>query len=770
MSRSAAAAVLLAAMAAGPLACAPAMAPRGVAGLGLASTDPVARATALVSRLTLGEKIGQVQTSAPAIPRLGIPAYDWWSESLHGIARDGVATVFPQVIGLAATFDEELVRRVAEAIAEEARAKFEARAGAGLERGTGRYQGLTFFAPNLNLFRDPRWGRGQETFGEDPFLTARLGVAYVRGLQEGEPASHHGRGLVAAAVAKHFAVHSGPEAERHHFDARVDARDLAESYLPQFEAVVREGGVAGIMAAYNAINGVPAVANRWLLGDVLRRGWGFQGFVVGDCGAVGDLVGGHRLVASQASAAAQALAAGTDLDCGRTYGHLGEALAAVPAAIAEADLDAAVVRLFTVRFRLGVLDPVQDAQVASVAMAGSGPAGAAAGGPAGTAGASLAVLLARHRALAREAAARSMVLLDNPLGVLPIDATTAEAAGGHGPVRRLAVIGPTADDVEVLLGNYHGTPADPVTLLRGVRAAARARGIAVESARGVSLAGREGSDLAAAEEIARRADLVIACLGLSPALEGEEGDPDSLNPSGDRRDLGLPGLQPLLLRRLLATGKPVVVVLTGGGALALPTWVRDAPPAAVLMAWYPGQEGGTALADVLFGEVSPSGRLPVTFHESLRDLPAFTDYRMRGRTYRYFTGQPAYRFGHGLGYGALAAEGVTATVTAGTVDLSLTMVNPGPRARTWTVPVFVEPAHREPDDPRASLAAFRRVELPPGASTLVTFAVPLSAFHRTDAAGHRRRVSGPWRLHVGALDAPPISVEIPAADPNLDGE
>jgi beta-glucosidase len=324
-----------------------------------------------------------------------------------------------------------------------------------------------------------------------------------------------------------------------------------------------------------------------------------------------------------------------------------------------------------------------------------------------------------------------------------------------------------------LLGNYHGTPEDPVTLLRGVRAGARARGIAVEYARGVSLAGRGGSDLAAAEEVARRADLVIACLGLSPALEGEEGDPDSLNPSGDRRDLGLPGLQPLLLRRLIATGKPVVVVLTGGGALTLPIWVRDAPPAAVLMAWYPGQEGGTALADVLFGEVSPSGRLPVTFHASLRDLPAFSDYGMRGRTYRYFAGQPAYPFGHGLGYGVPAAEDVTATLTARAVELSMAIVNPGPRPRiprTWTVPVFVEPAHREAEDPRVSLAAFRRVELPPGARTAITLALPLSAFHRTDAGGHRRRAPGPWLLHVGALDAPPISVEIPAADPNLDGD
>jgi beta-glucosidase len=758
--------------------CVARLAPRRADVLGDVGDDPVARARALVARLTLEEEVAQLQSSAPAIPRLGIPAYDWWSESLHGVARNGTATVFPQIIGLAATFDEDLMRRVAEAIAEEARAKFDAAAGPRGDRGTGTYQGLTFFAPNINLFRDPRWGRGQETFGEDPFLTARLGVAYVRGLQGRARADGGGgdvdgdgngarRRLTVAAVAKHFAVHSGPERERHHFDARVGARDLAESYLPQFEAVVREGKVAGIMAAYNAINGVPAVANHWLLGDVLRGAWGFGGFVVGDCGAVGDLVGGHRLAADDTEAAVRALRAGTDLDCGRTYHHLLEAARAHPARVSRAELDAALVRLFTVRFRLGLLDPAPpdaarvDPRVETLADQ------------------AMEALLARHRALAREAARRSIVLLANVGDVLPL--AGPDARGGAGPdvrkagpgagvVRRLAVIGPTADDVDVLLGNYHGTPADPITLLRGVRAEARARGIAVEYVRGVTLAGPAGAELGAAEAAARRADVVIACLGLSPALEGEEGDPDSLNPEGDRRDLGLPGLQGVLLRRLLATGTRVVVVLTGGGAIALPA---GSVPAALLMAWYPGQEGGAALADVLFGAESPSGRLPVTFYLGARDLPPFADYSMRGRTYRYFGGRVAYPFGHGLGYGALAQQDLAVSVTAGSVDLSLSLGNPrppgpgpGPRPLHATVPVFIEAAQRQPGDPRRTLVAFRGVDVAPGITVPLGFRLPLSAFHRTGADGVKTFVPGPWLLRVGDLDAPPIAVEVPPPSPS----
>lgn len=697
------------------------------ANFGEPTGDPTLRAAALVARLTLDEKVAQLENAAPAIPRLGIAAYDWWSESIHGVARNGVATVFPQVIGLAATFDEDLVRRVGGAIAEEARAKFEA-SGA-RERGSRRYQGLTFFAPNVNIFRDPRWGRGQETYGEDPFLTARLAVAIVRGLQGDDP-----RHLLVAAVAKHFAVHSGPELDRHRFDARVDAHDLADTYLPQFEALVREAHVSGIMAAYNRVNGEPCTTSRTLLGEVLRKQWGFDGFVVGDCGAVRDLVRGHQAAGDEAHASALALTAGTDLDCGRSYRNLIAALRA--GLVTEAEIDRALIRLFSVRFRLGLFDPpvVESGGVASLA----------------------------HRTLAREAAQKSLVLLEND-GTLPI------APG----VRRIAVVGPTADDVDVLLGNYHGKPTAPVTMLAGIQEAARARGIAIAYARGVTLTGQSGAGLAEAVAVTRGADLVIAVMGLSPLLEGEEGDPDGANPAGDRRDLGLPGAQAALWGAVLETGKPTVVVLTGGSAIALPQTVRR--PNAVMMAWYPGEEGGNAVADVLFGTVAPSGRLPITFYRSVKDLPPFTDYRMAGRTYRYFEGEPLYRFGHGLGYAAITYSGVsvdvpTGTGAAGTVTLAArtdeipmatiraVVENRSERQTDEVVEVYATPRPRVPGDPLRSLVAFRRQPLRPGEKEAIEIQLSARAFSRVDAAGVRHLVRGAWDLDLGGAS---VTVQVP---------
>lgn len=659
------------------------------------------RARALVARLTLDEKVAQLQNDAPEIVRLGIPAYNWWSESLHGVARNGVATVFPQAIGLAATFDEELLRRVGAAIADEARAKFDADGGPYARHG--RYQGLTFFAPNLNIFRDPRWGRGQETYGEDPFLTARLGVAYVRGLQ-----GDQGRPLKVAAVAKHFAVHSGPERARHRFNARVDAHDLADTYLPQFEAVVREGKVAGVMAAYNRVNGSACVANTELLGTVLRRQWGFDGFVVGDCGAVQDLVSGHGVARDEVHAAALALRAGTDLDCGRGYRYLTRAVTA--GLVTEKEVDAAAARLFTVRFRLGLLDGLPAKVTTSVS---------------------------DHSALAREAAQKSLVLLEND-GILPI------APG----VRRIAVVGPVADDVNVLLGNYHGEPRAPITLLAGIRTAAARRGITVDHAPGVALTGRSLDRLPQAVAMARAADLVIATLGMSPVLEGEADDPDGVNAEGDRSDLGLPGAQGALLSALLRTGKPTVVVLTGGSAIALPAG-GDARPRAVLMAWYPGEQGGGAVADALFGDVAPSGRLPVTFYRSVAQLPPFDDYAMAGRTYRYFEGQPLYPFGHGVryvpvSYGPLAV--VTATNGA---TVESVVENRGDRSVDEVVQVYAAARPRQPGDPRRALIAFRRVTLPPHQQQAIRFDLPRAAFSRVDGAGRRQPASGTWEITLG---------------------
>jgi beta-glucosidase len=677
---------------------------------GDAGGDPAKRAAALVARLTLDEEVAQLENAAPAIPRLGIPGYDWWSESLHGVARNGTATVFPQAIGLAATFDEDLLRRVGQAIADEARAKFEA--ARGRERGSGRYEGLTFFAPNVNIFRDPRWGRGQETYGEDPFLTARLAVAYVRGLQGDDR-----RRLRAAAVAKHFAAHSGPELDRHRFNARVDAHDLADTYLPQFEALVREAHVSGIMAAYNRLNGEPCVAGQTLLGQILRRQWNFEGFVVGDCGAVGDLVGGHHAVVDQAHAAALALRAGTDLDCGASYRHL---IAAVRAGLVDkAEIDRAVTRLFTVRFRLGLFDPPE-----------SGPMGTHARRPLEFAPPPA------HRALAREAAQKSMVLLEND-GVLPVAAA----------VRRIAVVGPTADDVEVLMGNYHGVPIAPVTLLAGIRGAAAARGIGVEFSTGVTLTSHSGAGLSEALAAARRADLVIAVLGLSPRLEGEEGDPDGANPAGDRRDLELPPGQRALLGALLKAQRPTVVVLTGGGAIALPASPRR--PNAVLMAWYPGEDGGGALADVLFGAVAPSGRLPITFYRSVNDLPPFADYRMSGRTYRYFDGKVGHAFGHGLGYGSITYPNVSVDVQTGAlVTVHAAIHNAGPRPVDEVVQIYARPRPRAARDPLRSLVAFRRVSVRAQETVAVDIALPAGAFSRVDLAGRRQAAGGTWELEV----------------------
>jgi beta-glucosidase len=688
-----------------------------------AGQDPERRAAALVARMTLEEKVGQLVNAAPAIPRLGVPAYDWWSEALHGVARSGRATVFPQVIGLAATFDEDLIRRIAHAAAIEARAKF--RAAGAQTRGSRRYGGLTFFAPNVNIYRDPRWGRGQETFGEDPYLTSRLGVAYVRGLQGDDPAR-----LDAAAVGKHFAVHSGPEIVRHSFDARASARDLADTYLPQFEALVREGRVAGIMAAYNRVNGSPAVSSRELLAETLRGRWGFRGFVVGDCGAVQDLVDGHRVASDRPRAAAQALGAGTDLDCGGAFGSLVQAVRA--GHVAEAQVDRAAIRLFAVRIRLGLFDH-DPPHPPPGAGADAEAAERVLGSPA-------------HRALAREAAQKSMVLLEND-GALPI--------AGH--VRRIAVVGPTADDRDVLLGNYHGTPDNPVTPLAGIRAAARRRGIAVSWSRGTTLAGRSRAEIGDAVAAARHADLVIAVLGLSPRLEGEEGEPGSLNPAGDRRELGLPGGQPALLEALLDAGKPTVVVLTGGGAMALPE-TRRRRPAAVLVAWYPGEAGGEALADLLFGDASPSGRLPLTFYRRAADLPPFDDYRMAGRTYRYFAGQALYPFGAGRGYGAVRYLRLELAAGAGGAARAVkaTVENASDRAIEEVVTVYAIAAARQPHDPLRELVGFHRITLGPRETK--TADVPLSAraFTRIDEQGTLHPPAGTWRLHAG--DAPPIDV------------
>ena len=668
------------------------------------------RAGDLVGRMTVDEKIGQLMTEAPAIPRLGVPAYDWWSEALHGVARAGRATVFPQAIALAATFDAPLVRQIAAAISDEARAKFNLAQSRG-ERG--RYQGLTFFSPNLNIFRDPRWGRGQETYGEDPLLTSRMGVAFIEGMQGEGPAGDRGL-LETIATAKHFAVHSGPEADRHSFDARPSAHDLGDTYLPQFEAAVREAHVGSVMAAYNRLDGVPCVANPRLLDETLRKAWGFAGYVVGDCGAVGDVFANHHAAASPQAAAATALRAGTDLDCGRAYWALGPALA--QGLISESDLDRALVRLFTARFRLGLFDPKAETPWSALGEA--------------------AIDSPAHRQLARTAAARAVVLLENRNDALPLGRSA----------KRIAVVGPTADDDEVLLANYHGTPSHAVTLLEGIRAAAHVRGATVRYARGATLAGSGDSSAQLREALtaARKSDVVIAVVGLDPRLEGEEND-SPLNPAGDRQELGLPASQEKLLEALVATGKPVIAVLTGGSALAVPFAAAHA--AALLDVWYPGEEGGNAVADILFGEANPAGRLPITIYRSVSDLPPFTDYSMHGRTYRYLALPPLYRFGDGLSYTTFRYANLTVAPDLKTIAVEVQ--NSGARAGDEVVQVYLVPRDPPAYAPHLWLAAFTRVPLAAGERRAVSLALPPEALTLVDEQGQRRPLTGAVDIAVG---------------------
>ena len=671
----------------------------------------------LIGRMTLAEKVGQMVNEAPAIGRLGIPAYDWWSEGLHGVGRAGIATVFPQAIGLAAAFDEPFLRRVATAISDEARAKHQDFVRRGKR---GRYQGLTYFSPNVNLYRDPRWGRGQETYGEDPYLTGRLGVAFIEGMQGMEPGAPPPKYLKLVATAKHFAVHSGPEIERHRFDARVSEHDLRDSYLPQFEACVREGKVGAVMPAYNRVNGEPCAASPRLLETILRKEWGFGGFVVSDCGAIDDIYREHRVASSAEEAAALAVRAGTDLNCGGTYRALVGAVKR--GLISEAEIDRAVGRLFAARFRLGMFDPPALVPWAQLPMS--------------------VVDSPAHRELAKIAAQKSLVLLENRGPVLPL------AAG----VKGIAVVGPTADDEEVLLGNYNGKPSHAVTILDGIRAKAHARGVAVRYAKGCGIASKSTSGIADAVEAIRGPDVGVAVvvLGLSPRYEGEEKD-SLLNPGGDRRDIALPGVQQRLLEAVVGVGKPTVLVLTGGGALGI-EWAKSHVPA-ILMAWYPGEEGGSAVADVLFGEANPAGRLPVTFYRSIDQLPPFEDYRMEGRTYRYFRGEPTYAFGFGRSFTTFRYDEVAITPARGdagtSFQVSATVENTGARAGDVVVQLYVAREGGGAAVPIRWLAGFRRIALAPGQREKVTLALDARALSVVGADGRRVVEPGAFTIAVG---------------------
>ncbi len=665
------------------------------------------KAAALVAQMTVEERASQLRYDSPAVDRLGIPAYNWWNEALHGVARAGTATSFPQAIGMAATFDDGLLQKVADTVATEGRAKYNAASRHG-DRDI--YKGLTFWSPNINIFRDPRWGRGHETYGEDPYLTAQMGKAYVRGLQGS------GETMKTAACAKHFAVHSGPEAIRHHFDAKATAKDMEETYLPAFEALVTEANVEAVMGAYNRTNGEACCGSKFLLQDTLRGKWDFQGHVVSDCWAIRDFFEGHGLVDTPEEAAALALERGCDLNCGNTYIHLMSAYR--QRLVTEEQITEAVTRLFTTRYLLGIM-PGQHSEFDAIGYE--------------------VVSCEDHKSLADEVSRRACVLLKND-GVLPLNTGTVGTVG---------VIGPNANSRRALIGNYYGTPDEYVTVLEGIRAAMEGKGRVLYSL-GCALKRDRDENLAQAEDrlqeavtVAQHSDTVVLVLGLDESLEGEEPDEGNAEGSGDKLDLLLPAPQRKLLDTVLALGKKTVVILMAGSAIDLTAAQENAD--AVLQAWYPGARGGKAVAEILFGQVSPSGKLPVTFYhnEALDTMPAFTDYAMTERTYRYYTGTPLYPFGYGLTYGdtsvvRLTADKATAKVT----------VRNGGRDTEDVVQVYC----KDEDSPFAPtnpvLCGFARVSLAQGEEKTVEISLHDKAFTVVNDLGDRIPGSGSWTLYA----------------------
>jgi beta-glucosidase len=678
----------------------------------------------LIRRLSLAEKVAQLQNGAPSIPRLGLPAYNYWNEALHGVANNGIATVFPEPVGMASTWNPELLHREGAVIGIEGRAKFNNYTTK--HNGDSKWwYGLTFWTPNINIFRDPRWGRGQETYGEDPYLTSEIGIEFVKGIQGDDP-----NYMLAMACAKHYAVHSGPEAGRHSFDATPSERDLFETYLPQFERVVREGKVAGVMGAYNAVNGVPCCASTFLLDDLLRKQWGFEGYVVSDCGAIHDIWGQqHHFVDTPEEAAAVAVKAGCNLCCGGDYNALVRAVQ--KGLITEKEIDQALYYTLWTRFRLGLFDPAEKVPYSKITIKDNDTP--------------------EHRHLALEIARQSLVLLKND-GILPLD---------RSKIKRIAVIGPNGNSKSMLYGNYHGSASRPISILNGIKQLAGtnievtfAQGcpITTETNRGIAAWSRQDNDTtrplpelnAEALDNATNADLIIYVGGITPAQEGEMFDRDSIE---------LPEVQEKLVQALHATGKPMVMVNCSGSAIALP-WEDEHLPA-ILQAWYPGEEGGRAVAEVLFGEVNPSGHLPVTFYRATADMPSFTDYSMTNRTYRYFNGTPLYAFGHGLSYtkfdfksGKLDSKKI---VPNGVAKVTFTIKNTGKRDGDEVAQVFYRHVNSSVPQPKLALCGFTRVQLKRGESKKVTVEVPTERFRYWDTSKKQYVVeSGDYEILVGA--------------------
>ncbi|GMO70090.1 MAG: glycoside hydrolase family 3 C-terminal domain-containing protein [Treponemataceae bacterium] len=702
------------------------------------------KAAELVAQMTREEKVSQMMHAAKGVERLGIPEYNWWNEALHGVARAGTATVFPQAIALAATFDESLIEQIADVISTEARAKYNANQAEG-DRDI--YKGLTFWSPNINIFRDPRWGRGHETYGEDPYLTSRMGAAFIRGLQGiGNDKNH----LKVAACAKHFAVHSGPELDRHRFDAVVNDYDLWNTYLYAFEVAVTEAGVEAVMGAYNRTNGEPCCGSKRLLVDILRDKWHFDGHVTSDCWAIKDFHEHHRVTASPVESVALAIKNGCDVNCGVAFSL---ALPAMESGLlTEAQIDTAVTRLMTTRLRLGQLtDEHNDYDDIPYTV----------------------VDCDEHAELNLEAARRSIVLLKND-GALPLPSQSPTKNDGISPsMQTLGVIGPNADSVLALEGNYQGTASRYVTVLDGIREIADTRGVRVLYSEGCDLT-QEKTGLAAADNrfgeartVAKHSDVIVVVLGLNGRVEGEEGDAYADSIAGDKPNIALPGRQEALLKTVIdaANGKPVIAMIISGSAVAS-EWA-SAHVNALLQVFYPGALGGKAAAQALFGDFSPSGKLPVTIYKNAADLPDFTDYAMAdgiGRTYRYFKGEALYPFGFGLSYVPSAQWGLRA-LSATKTSVTVTVTNKSRICARETLQVYVT----SPDTKEVrTLCGIYNIALDAAAGEhekTVTVALSKTAFSRYDERGDMHEIKGTHTLSVGFTQNDERSVQLYGSAP-----
>lgn len=689
------------------------------------------RAKELVEQMTLEEKVFQMLHNAPAIDRLNVNAYNWWNEGLHGVARAGIATVFPQAIGLAASFDEDMMEVLGDAIATEGRAKFNMQQEFS---DTDIYKGLTFWAPNVNIFRDPRWGRGHETYGEDPYLTSRLGIRFVEGIQ-----GHDSDYLKAAACAKHFAVHSGPEDIRHSFNAEVSIQDMYETYLPAFKALVKEAKVEAVMGAYNRTNGEPCCGSKTLLKDILRDTWGFDGHVVSDCWAIKDFHQYHKVTSGPVESVALAVENGCDLNCGNIFIYLLEAVKA--GLITEEQIDVAVTRLFTTRIKLGLFEDHNKIPFNKIPYE--------------------IVDSNEMKELNLSVAKKCLVLLKNQGDILPLDKSKLKTIG---------IIGPNANNRKALEGNYEGTASRYVTILEGFQdyllddvRILTSVGCHMHKPR-VGGLGIENDRISEVKGVCKASDVIIACMGLDSGLEGEEGDQGNEYASGDKPHINLPGLQEEVLKTIYESGKPAILILLSGSALAINMADENIP--AIIQGWYPGAQGGRAIAEMVFGECVPEGKLPITFYRSTEELPEFTDYSMKDRTYRYMKNEALYPFGYGLSYTKFTFNHLSCNIdeiTKDGIDVYVSIKNEGNYTSRETVQAYVK--SNKVDAPNPQLKAFTKVYLQPGEEKQVKLHLPLEAFSLFNENGEQKVEEGRYTIYVGGSQPDTRSIQLTGKKP-----